>query len=197
MTTRHVVALSAGHYPSKPGASNKYIVEHHEAAIWVDELARELSKTFAAIVVPTGSLTSKVKFINMPSLAVDLALEIHFNACGGCGASGCETLYMPNSDLGLAAAAVIQKHLAPAMGNKDRGAKEGWYKTDKPGKVDYPGDLDGDEVVDYFLRATKPVALIIEPEFIDHYELIWARRNVACKALATAVKEIFNSWPLK
>ena len=104
---------------------------------------------------------------------------------------------MPNSDLGLAAAAVIQKHLAPAMGNKDRGAKEGWYKTDKPGKVDYPGDLDGDEVVDYFLRATKPVALIIEPEFIDHYELIWARRNVACKALATAVKEIFNSWPLK
>jgi hypothetical protein len=66
---------------------------------------------------------------------------------------------------------------------------------DRPGHKDYPGDVEGDEVVDYFLRATKPVAVIIEPEFIDQYQRIRARRAVACKAISNAIKEIFNSWP--
>ena len=65
---------------------------------------------------------------------------------------------------------------------------------DRPGIEDYPGDVEGDEKPDYFLKATKPVALILEPEFIHNRSAIETNRDAACKALAggilKAVEEI-------
>lgn len=180
------VAVSAGHNPSKVGACHEGFCEYPETEVWRDALTDALTARGIEVFVvdPTG-LTAKVASLNAANC--DMAIEVHFNACGGCGASGAETLYYPGSAKGKVAAELVQAQLCAAMGNKDRGVKEGWYKMDRPGVVDFYGDEDGDEMPDYFLRKTNCTALIVEPEFVEFSERIVAKRGEACQAMADGI----------
>jgi len=164
--------LSAGHHPRAPGAAWLGFVEHTEAKLWVQELARLLPR---AIVVPTGELGAKVRWINQRATADDVAIEIHFNASPRNAGQGAETLYCPGSTkgllIGVAVQSVLAKHFAP-----DRGLKPGFYQADKT-----KGPL-------YFLKATRCSSLILEPEFIYHADRIRSLRASCCAALANSLR---------
>jgi hypothetical protein len=179
------IALSAGHYPEAPGACHDGHCEHEEAAAWCAYMTPHLLRHGIDIFhVPTGPLPDKVAAINRADC--DVAVEIHFNACADCGASGAETLFYPGSRSGEEAAWMVQAAMV-AQGARNRGVKEGWYKMDRPGIVDYAGDIDGDETPDYFLSATNCPAIIIEPEFIEQWPLIQRRRIGTVAAIAEAL----------
>ena len=179
-----MILLSAGHEPRAKGASYNGFNEHDEAVLWVRGIHAMVTGNHKhpCKIVPTGGLVEKVKWINAQPDA-RLAVEIHFNSDESKRQHGSETLYMPGSEKGKWAADLVQEELS-GLFPPGRGAKEGWYKMDKPGHVDYRGDVEGDEAVDYFLRATTPVALILEPEFIYNRETLEAKRDAACASLA-------------
>jgi len=166
------VALSAGHWPGARGACCDGLCEHEEAAYWCSKIAQYLPDTIEVYHVPTGPLKDKVADIN--AQYCDLAVEVHFNACGGCGASGTETLYCPGSVSGLEAARYVQAAMV-TCGTRDRGTKEGWYKMDRANGADY------------FLRATNCTALILEPEFIEQHAKFDALRPVMTAAIARGI----------
>lgn len=184
------IALSAGHNPKARGACHDDVCEHEVAAAWVSFIAQELPGDIEVVFVPTGSLPQKVKAIN--DAKCDLAIEVHFNACGGCGAEGCETLYYPGSASGRDAAYYLQAAMA-GTGVRNRGVKEGWYRMDRPGVKDYDGDKDGDEAPDYFLKATNCTALIVEPEFIDNYDRFSKIQLPMSRAIARGIVEYLNT----
>lgn len=158
------VAVSAGHNPVAPGAAYNGLTEHAAALVWCADLKAALEAYGHDVFeVPTGGLTAKVGAINAEKC--DAAIEIHFNSDGGHAGHGCETLYMPGSTAGEQFARAVQHHLAGVFA-PDRGAKEGWYRMDRPGHADFPGDVEGDEVADAFLRLTHCPAVIVEPCFI-------------------------------
>lgn len=183
---RCTVILSAGHYPESPGACDGEWCEHEEAVRWVKVLHGLLSPQYKVLEVPTGHLRDKVKWIN--HRPADMCLEVHFNACGGCNAHGSETLYMPSSDRGHVMATLVQNKLGEVF-PPSRGAKEGWYRMDRPGVKDYPTDVEGDEQPDYFLRQTRWPAIIVEPEFIHHKEVIQEERLQGCQAIVAGIGE--------
>jgi hypothetical protein len=116
---------------------------------------------------------------------VALSAEIHFNSNEQRRGSGCETLYYPGSKRGLAAATMIQNAMSVIY--RDRGVQEGWYRMDRPGRIDYAGDVPGDEVVDAFIASVPFPAVIIEPEFIFNRDVIETTRNDACALIADAI----------
>ena len=189
-----MILLSAGHYPESPGACFFNFCEHEEADKWINIIAYFLREQTHVDKVPTGKLMAKVKWINDFSLEkVTLAIEVHFNSDFQHSQSGFETLYCPSSEKGKQVAKIVNDSLIGIF-PKNRGIKEGWYKMDRPGVEDYPGDVEGDEKPDYFLKATNPIALILEPEFIHNRVVIETNRDAACKALAggflKAIEEI-------
>lgn len=180
-----MLMISAGHHQGAQGARFNEYTEWREARQWRDLLASNLAHI--AIPVPTGTLRQKVEFINrgQPTAAV----EVHFNSAivrGRHVGQGCETLHYPGSVRGQWLAHLVQSALAPIF-PPDRGIKEGWHRMDRPGIVDYHGDKDGDETINYFLRETRCPAIIIEPEFIHNIELIQTQRVFACAAIAEAL----------
>lgn len=186
------VAISAGHHEKAQGADRKGITEFSETVPWRDQLIESIeavAKTrrleLEAIKIESGFLSTKVRHINQAE--VDLAIEIHFNAANTDKPRGCEILYCPGSDAGMAAGIAMQLQLAKAMDTKSRGVKPGWYRMDRPGVIDFYGDEDGDEMPDYFLRKTKCVALIIEPEFLFWIERIREKREAGCFVIAKAI----------
>ena len=183
------VGLSYAHSPTSPGACHERQCEHTFSRMWTKKLLALLAaKGIDVFLSVQHSLTKKVDEIN--AAGCDLALEIHFNACGGCGASGCETLHYPDSEVGEHYATIMQKAVCKAMGNKYRGVKAGWYKMDRPGVIDFYGDEDGDEKPDYFLRKTNCPALILEPEFIEFDDVIVDRLLSGVSAIVEAIEEI-------
>lgn len=192
-----MIILSAGHYPKargsrwpdpKPGEPqpDNILYEHDEAVRWVDLIQFHLREQIAVDIVPTGKVEKKVEIINeiaRGNRPVLLVAEIHFNSCGGCGAKGSETLYCPGSVKGKRAAQTVQSRLGGTM-RPDRGIKEGWHEMDQPGVVDYPGDVEGDEKINYFLLETDPIAIVLEPEFIHNRAMIHAYRDLACHEIA-------------
>lgn len=178
------VILSAGHYPAAKGACHGEFCEYDEAVRWVRLTEEYLDGHAKVVVVPGTKLRDKVKYINRHQ--GHLVVEIHFNACGGCGAKGSETLYMPGSTKGELCARRVQDQLASVFA-PNRGVKEGWYRMDRPGIVDYRGDVDGDEQPDYILRKTKWPAIIVEPEFIHNQKEVIQKREEGCQALATGI----------
>ena len=179
------IALSAGHWPKARGACSGEVCEHEQAAYWCALIGRHLDAAGVQVYhVPTGPLRDKVEDINRAG--VDAAIEVHFNACGGCGAQGAETLYYPGSRKGETLATAIQRGMVGA-GAVDRGVKEGWYKQDYPDRIDYAGDVDGDERIDYFLEATRMPAVIVEPEFIEMHMTFDRIRNDYCRAIADGI----------
>lgn len=176
-----MIIVSGGHYPGKSGASFEGFSEYPETLVWAQEICNQLNAMcMPCVIVPTGGLTKKVQFINdaVGKGAVWLALEVHFNAGGG---QGTETLYCPGSEKGERYAEQVNNALWPVFG-KSRGVKEGWYRMDKASGI-----------IDYFLRATKCPAIIIEPEFVEYYKDIQAKRVEACTAIAEAIYGMFYS----
>ena len=187
------VAVSAGHNPQAQGAVWEGVTEYDETVLWQEELLKAFDRVsdarpnvpMEAHSIATGKLGAKVREVN--NLHCNLALEIHFNAAGRAEVRGCETLYYPGSANGLHVAKRVQLPLAKAMDTKSRGCKEGWYKMDRPGIVDFYGDEDGDEMPDYFLRKTNCTALILEPEFLSQIERIREKRVEACRVIAEEI----------
>jgi len=189
-----VIFLSAGHYPSKPGASHERFVEHDEAVIWVTQLAVALAELgVESLVVPVGILRTKVDFINSRIMNGDIAIEIHFNSFkiwkdanrDGVvtddemkhAGRGCESLYYPGSSRGRkiseALGLCLAKFYAPY-----RGSKEGWYRLNK------------DNGPDFFLARTTCTAVILEPEFVHRAEIINNNRDQAILSLAKSLEGI-------
>lgn len=185
--------LSAGHNPTDKGAhkfDDPSFNEYDQACKWVKLLSSYLTdKGIGVIQVPTGTLSSKIKFINSLTDNIKLAIEIHFNSAHNIKAEGSETLYCPGSVKGLHYASRVQKVLSKHF-KPDRGFKEGWYRMDRPGHKDYAGDVDGDEQMDAFLGKTKPVSLILEPEFIHNSGSIINKMDECCMDLAELMHEI-------
>jgi len=192
-----MIFLSAGHYPSKPGASHERFVEHDEAMIWILSLAKELASLGTeSLVVPTGILRIKVDFINNRIMNGDIAIEIHFNSFkiwedanrDGIitddelkhAGRGCESLYYPGSSRGHEIAEALGLCLAEFYAPY-RGSKEGWYRLNKANGPDF------------FLARTTCPAVILEPEFVHRSEIIISNRDDAIKALAETLKEIENA----
>lgn len=186
------ILLSAGHYPERPGASYRGHTEHAEALLWQEILGNTLiEKGISTTFVPIGTLVEKVQYINSQD-RVAAAIEIHFNAAVVDTAKGCETLHFPGSGKGYSLAGYIQDQLAGVF-PPSRGVKEGWWRMDFPGQEDYPGDIEGDEVVDYFLRRTYCPSVIVEPEFIHNIETIKAKRREGCEGIAFGIKKWLDS----
>jgi hypothetical protein len=181
-----MILVSAGHYTQARGAVFKDFAEFPETLSWAMRINHHLRELEApSLLVPPGHLSRKVKYINEvhKSTGVSMAVEVHFNANDK---GGSETLYCPGSIKGRRIAGVVQTALSGVF-QPCRGVKEGWYQMDRPGIVDYHGDIDGDEVIDYFLRATHCPAIILEPEFVHNRDLIEARREEACRVIAEAL----------
>ncbi len=184
------VAISAGHNPKAKGALNAQGTYEFDLTVpWADRLAALLSirEDVKVVRVPTGSLSSKIGFINQQWF--NLALEVHFNSCAAAKVRGSETLYCPGSVVGERAARVVQRTMAAIM-PPNRGTKEGWYRMDRPGIADYAGDVDGDEVIDAFLRNTRCPAIIVEPEFIQNEQVIRDSEALCCEVIAMAVYDV-------
>ena len=188
-----MILISAGHHaPVDPGACFGEFCEHAEALSWVRAIVQYLHDDGVdAGMVPVGPLPEKVEFINRYSAL--LAVEIHFNSAKDSAGKnigrGCETLYHPKSPSGRILAQALHDALAPIF-PPGRGAKEGWYRQDKPGHVDFQGDIDGDEKLDYFLAVTHCPAVIIEPQFIHLKDDIRAREVEGCLAIAACLSAL-------
>lgn len=184
-----MIYISAGHSEDKQGAEYKGLTEYMLTTQWADHLVKVLGNY--AVRVPNGRLKESVMFINNSGDA-DIAVEIHFNSFKFWkdldldgevdkdemfyGGVGCETLYYPGSEDGLALAEHIQSKLSRVF-PPDRGVKEGWYRLNKKNGVNY------------FLQKTKCTAVIIEPEFIDNMDVnnLQDKMDVACNAIANAL----------
>jgi N-acetylmuramoyl-L-alanine amidase len=196
----NIVMLSAGHYPAAPGAcwpptgENRFC-EHAEAALWVGQIGNLVRNQFPVVEVPTGPLEDKVAWMNAYRIPdghrVALSAEIHFNSNEARRGSGCEVLYYPGSKRGQRAAQLIQDGMAVIY--RDRGVQEGWYRGDKPGRIDYVGDVDGDEKLLAFLSPPRFPSVIIEPEFIFNQAVIETTRNDACALIAEAIIKFCNT----
>lgn len=192
-----MIAISAGHWERARGAKNKTgFYEYPETMLWarkIHDLLMSDLHNIAAVLVPAENLAAKVKFINdfVSAGKVKLVVEIHFNSAPGGKGRGSETLYHPGSYAGKQAAGIVQSALGSIL-PPNRGAKEGWYKMDRPGIQDYPGDKDGDETPDYFLAKTRCPALIIEPAFIQRQMVIEDMRDIACEVIAASLAEVLQ-----
>jgi len=188
-----MILVSAGHHALAKGATWQNWNEYDEAKTWRDDIVHTLEHHAAP--VPSGLLRDKVKFINQVDPA--LAIEIHFNSAknmrGHHVGSGCESLYKPEDHRSRHAAQQLQMAMAEVF-QPSRGAKEGWYRMDFPGRVDYHGDVDGDEKIDYFLRATNCPAVILEPEFIHRMKIVHTGKGLCCLAICNALFHLMKDW---
>jgi N-acetylmuramoyl-L-alanine amidase len=174
-----VVLVSGGHNPGAAGATNEEgFSEYPETYQWAELIVARLSGHWKteSLVVPTGSLTSKIEFINKvcATKPVALAVEVHFNSSPGGKGRGSETLYCPGSTSGRVYAEVVQSSMATLM-SPNRGVKEGWYQMN-PAKGP-----------DAFLKRTRCPAIILEPEFIQRQTVIEANREMCCEVIADAI----------
>lgn len=185
-----MIYISAGHDKDKPGAKFKDLTEYELTTKWADCLHSILGDSIS-VRVPDGKLKKSVEYINRKGDA-SIAVELHFNSFQFWkdldkdgeidegemfhGGEGCETLYYPGSITGFSLATRIQQRLSKVF-PPNRGIKEGWYRLDKKNGVNY------------FLKATKCTAVIIEPEFIDNMDVTNLNEKMfqACNSIASAL----------
>ena len=192
------IALSAGHYPTKPGATNqKYtLTEHAEAVKIINHLHAKLAAKRYNVVLISGTLKEKVASINAANCG--LAIELHFNADDDhtdpqdkddLRGRGCMVMYVPNSAVRKQQADVMSNSIAQYMGQRNLGGREGWYWGNVTESWQKPTS------VDYFLKATNCPAFIIEPGYIDNNAfaekwLIAGRHSQIADAIFHAIEVI-------
>lgn len=170
------ILISAGHHPYRKGARYKEFHEYDETIVWASKVAQLLNGE--ALMVPPEVLRKKVAFINSIVDPV-CVVEIHFNAVGEDlqdRVRGSETLHYPTSGEGRRLAAAIQERIREVF-PPDRGVKEGWYRGDKNN-----GAI-------FLLKQTRCPAVIVEPEFMHHFNDIRTRRDAGCEAIAQGIKD--------
>lgn len=189
-----MIAVSAGHYPAKPGACDNGFCEHDEAMKWMRLIVSHLDGI--AFEVPTGFLRDKIKFIN--DRTPELAVEVHFNDlqkwidANNNGiidegemkhvGSGAMTLYYPGSMKGKRFAEAMQLCYEPIFGKSWRGVMEGWYR------------MDPKRGPDFFLKRTACPAVILEPEFISNKNGIVTNREKICESIAATLVEVRDEF---
>ena len=148
------VALSVAHGKNMsgkfdPGCGSFQGVTEHSVSQAITLTLRQMMEyspeMFPVLLPFPRNLEEKVAMVNQGGEAgpFDLAIEIHINAHKNPAANGTEVWYLGAED----EAAVFQKHLTHHLGTRDRGIKKHRF---------------------YFLRNTKPKALIVEPDFIQN-----------------------------
>jgi len=190
-----MILISGGHNAEAVGATDKGFSEYPETRVWAETLSECIWKMYKAnsYIVPSGSLREKVAFINSmlrsnwDSRSHAVAVEVHFNSSPR-GGKGSETLFCPGSAKGEILAQSVQSKLTSVF-QPSRGVTEGWYRMDRPGVIDYKGDVDGDETPDYFLKMTHCPAIIVEPEFVQNQDAIQDKMLDGCEAIAKGIME--------
>lgn len=184
-----MILLSRGHYQERPGATHNGNSEFVESERWIRRIYLLIKNHGIPVeIVPTGRLSQKVKYIN--NKKADIAMELHFNSDISKRQHGSETLYYPNSKKGYELATSIQNEFERrAILQPNRGAKEGWYLMDKPGVKEWSGDIEGDEKIDYFLKKTNCVSVIVEPEFIYNADTLINNFTDGSKVIAEKLVE--------
>lgn len=200
-----IIFVSAGHYPQKPGAVYDGFVEHDEAMVWATRMVELLGGD--ALLVPTGFLQNKVKFVNARATPGSVCIEVHFNDAVAWRdrnkdglvtpdemervGEGAETLYCPGSEKGLALAVVVQdsiEHLFPYRwtDHNRNGLQE---KDELVGRGVKEGwyRMDKKNGPDFILRMTSCPTVIVEPEFVQRKDRIVQNRDAACAAMAAAL----------
>ena len=174
-----MILLSAGHYPGKPGACFEGFCEFDEAERWIKEVKSHLSDE-EALLVPPGTLKTKVAFINArhPALAVEIHFNSAVNARGEHVGDGSLCLYYPGSKVGKQYAERLQYCVEPVFGKSWDGVMEGWYRMDKKYGPDF------------FLAKTNCPAVIVEPQYIHRKENIIEYREAACFNIAEMLKTV-------
>ena len=175
-----MIFISAGHHPAAPGATYERFAEHDEAVIWSERMCEKLEPN--SILVPPGTLQSKVDYINSRIMSGDIAIEIHFNSAMKDGkhvGRGCEVLYYPGSEAGEHIATQCSEALSLVF-PPNRGVKEGYYR------------MDPKRGPDFFLARTKCPAVILEPEFVHRADLIQEKRDMAIGLLIDNLKEFVD-----
>lgn len=186
-----MIVLSAGHHEQRKGACNGDICEWDIATKWVETIKSYIDPFFDSEIIDSGTLREKVVQVN--ALAPKFAVELHFNS--NINASGSECLYYPGSEAGKELSETVLNQLENIdLFQPNRGAKEGWYRMDAPGREDYLGDVEGDETIDYFLRKTKCTSVIIEPQFMYHIDDILNNHVYACRAIADGLIKFYHKY---
>jgi N-acetylmuramoyl-L-alanine amidase len=168
------VFVCPGHHHGAQGAGNAQYghTEHQLATRIVTLVEHVLHSHGVEVLVSNGNLRDKIDQINRVHAhrAVDLALDIHFNADADhldphdyddSRGDGCMVMYNPGNQQRATQAARFSRVMAGAMGEVDRGGRPGWYwgRLDKKGSPIY---------ADGFVRKTNCPALIPEPGYIDN-----------------------------
>lgn len=179
------VYLCAGHHPASPGArgkyKGKYYSEYDIASVWIEDITRKLRGIVPIDIVPTGSLPSKVQYINnFPAL---FAIELHFNG-NIHNAKGSESLYFPGSEDGKFIASTFQRYFREKdIFQPDRGIKEGWYKQDP-----------NTQNLLYFLQRTRWPACIVEPQFMSQVGDILKNEDEGKNAIVQSIMDIYKEF---
>lgn len=150
------IALSAGHYPSKPGKVTSRHVEHIEAKKIINKVLQSPfikgARRLQIVKVPSRNLARKIAFVNPKGF--DVAIEIHFNSNVGRAGQGIEVLCYNQRRKNQAQA--LLSALLEYLPFKSRGIK-------------YWGDIKKDRGIDLaWLSRTRPPSFIIEVCFLNN-----------------------------
>lgn len=126
------IAISAGHYPEKPGTQHNGLSEHEEAYKIALCMEAELIQSGHQFnLIPPEHLDSKVRNVNV--LKCDLAVEVHLNAAPTHltgQITGFEILHYPGSQDGKALGQFLINNMRLVLPFRDRGNKglDGYQK---------------------------------------------------------------------
>lgn len=152
----HIIAISAGHTPKRPGAKNKNVSEYSLTTVIVGRCCQILSeKGHFPWLIGSGNNSDQIKQIN--SLNPACGFELHFNSFTDDGMHGTEVLHA-GSTRGERLAENIQAQLLNRLGTRDRGTKKGHYE----GNIRKP--------IISMLRDTNCPFVVPEPLFLSHPE---------------------------
>lgn len=178
--SKHVILCGGHHFDAAGATDGEGNSEFPETRIWADTILRNLHELNVSVcVIGSAPIRNKLPTVNAKVQHSELDcifVEVHFNSSSSTKKpSGFETLYCPNSVKGKELASVVQEAMSTVMTGTDRGVKEGYYQ------------LDPNKGIDAMLEKTACPAIIIEPEFVQHFDKITELREPCCKAIAEAL----------
>lgn len=173
------IGIVVGHDPHAQGARNEKITEF--------DFNNSLAPLIAKHLIVVGDFTPMVIYRSdglskLPNqindLNMDLIISLHCNAFNK-NVAGSEVLYATTSKNGAILADILQKQIVSVLKNRDRGVK--------PTAANQNGGV--------ILHRTKPVAVLIEPFFIDNireYENAESKKDQLALAIAEGVKRYYE-----